>query len=468
MRLEAQPFHTKQIPMQFELSKAFLEEITKAIATERNGHIRQQISDLHPADIAEILENLSLTEAHHVYRLLESESGADVLAELDEDKREKLLSSLTSREIAEEVIEKMDSDDAADVLSELPAVKQAEVMSLLNDEEQAELKDLLAYHENSAGGLMCKELIRVQLNWTVATCIREMRRQSKQVDQVYTIYVVNEANELQGRLSLKKLLFASSGTRTLVQDLYEEKVRYAHVDQSSEEVANMFEKYDLVVLPVVDGSMQLLGRITIDDVVDVIKEEADKDYQMASGISEKVESSDTVWVLSRARLPWLLIGMIGGMLGAKVIAGYEAELIEQATLAFFIPLIMAMGGNVGVQSSAIVVQGLANNSIGFDSLWRRLLKELLVSLLNGSILVGLIFGFISLFFDADYALGFTVSTSLMIIIIFAAVFGTFIPLALHRYKIDPALATGPFITTLNDVLSLAVYFIIGSLVFGMG
>lgn len=452
--------------MQFEITKAFIEQLSEAIASGQDTYIREHLVELHPADIADIFEQISIAEARYVYQFLDDEQAADALLELEDDKREKFLAALSSKEIAEQVIKNIDSDDAADVLGELPERKQEEVISHLKDEAQvSELTDLLAYDEDSAGGLMAKELIKVNVNWTVSTCIREMRRQSEEVDNIYTIYVVDDNDTLLGRLSIKRLLFASSSTRTVIGDLYEPKVRYATEEMDAEEVAGIFEKYDLVVLPVVDGEHKLLGRITVDDIVDVIKEEAEKDYQMASGISENVESSDSIWVLSRARLPWLLIGMVGGMLGAKVIAEYEVELQTNATLAFFIPLIMAMGGNVGVQSSAIVVQGLANNSIQLDSMFKRLLKEFGVAIFNGTVLVSLIFAFIYFFFDSDYMLGLTVGISLYAVIIFAGLFGTFIPLILNRYKIDPALATGPFITTVNDVLGLAIYFIVGSLIY---
>ena len=452
--------------MQFEVTKAFIEQLTEAIAEKRDGYIREQFEELHPADIADIFESLSLSEAKYIFAHLENEQAADTLLELEEDRREKFLKSLTSQEIAEQVIDNIDSDDAADVLGELSEKQKSEVISHIKDTEQrVDIENLLNYDEDTAGGLMAKELVKVNIDWTVATCIREMRRQSDEVDHVYTIYVVNDDDKLLGRLSVRKLLFASSSTRTKVRDLYEENIHFATEHMTDEEVATIFEKYDLIVLPVVDEKHHLLGRITVDDVVDVIKEEAEKDYQLASGISENVESSDSIWAISRARLPWLIIGMVGGLLGAKVIAGYEVELENNAILAFFIPLIMAMGGNVGVQSSAIVVQGLANNTIKFDNIIARLGKEFLVAVFNGTILVMLIFTLIYFFFGHDYMLGFTVGISMYSVIIFAALFGTFIPLALHRYKIDPALATGPFITTVNDALGLAIYFLIGALIY---
>jgi magnesium transporter len=453
--------------MQFDLTKEFVDELKDAIADGRDNFIHEQVGDLHPADIAEILDRVNLQQALYLYAGLEPELGAEAMLELDEDVREKLLSNLSSKQIADDIIDNIDSDDAADVIGELPENKQEEVINAIGDLDHArDIKNLLRYHEDTAGGLMGTEMVRVNTNWTVGQAIREMRRQSEDVDQVYTVYVVDNDQKLLGRLSLKALLFAAQSMQTLVQEIFRTDVRFATTDMTQEEVAQSFQKYDLVVLPVVDAENRLVGRITVDDVVDVMKEEADKDYQMASGIAEDVESSDTVWILSRARLPWLLVGMIGGILGAKVIGLYDVELAQHTIMAFFIPLIAAMGGNVGVQSSAIVVQGLANNSMTADGIGSKLGKEFLVGLLNGIVCSLIIFAYI-FFFENDLTLGITVALSLFSVIIFAAIFGTFIPLTLNRFKIDPALATGPFITTVNDVLGLWIYFLIGKvMIFG--
>jgi magnesium transporter len=311
---------------------------------------------------------------------------------------------------------------------------------------------------------MAKELIKVNQNWTVATCIKEMRRQYDDIENVYTIYVVNDHDTLLGRLSLRKLLFSSQSTRTLIKEIFNhDKLISVQPNEPAEEVANIMEKYDLVVMPVVNEQNRLLGRITFDDVVDVMLDEAEKDYQMASGISEDVESRDSIWTLTRARLPWLLIGLGGGILGAKVISGFNIN--ENIEMALFIPLIAAMGGNVGVQSAAIVVQGLANKSIRHDDIAGRLVKELGVALLNG-IICSVILLLVSAALKYDMWLSITVSIALLAVVIFAALFGTFIPLLLDKYKIDPALATGPFITTANDIFGLIIYFVIGGIVRG--
>lgn len=445
--------------MQFELTKEYLEELNSAINRNDEDTVLALINNLHPADIAEILDEQSLNEAIAFYQFLPKEFAADALIELDEDTRENFLDALSSKEIAVELIDNMDSDDAADVISELSEEKQEEVISHIVDKEHAEdIKDLLLYDDDTAGGLMGKELVKVNINWDITTCIKELRIQAEEIEKVYTVYVVDNDNVLKGRISLKRLLLTPDNKK--VKDIYNSEVISVKAEKQDEEVAQIMDKYDLVVVPVVDDNNHLIGRITIDDVVDVIKEEADKDYQMASGISEKVESSDNVIMLTRARIPWLLIGLVGGILGAKVIGAYESQLQLYPEMAFFIPLIAAMAGNVGVQSSAIVVQGLANNTLGLEGVWNKLFKEFLVALINGIALSVLIFGY-NYFFSDSMNLCFTVSTALFAVIVFAGLFGTLVPLMLNKYKIDPALATGPFITTVNDIFGLFLYFAIG-------
>jgi magnesium transporter len=446
--------------MQFSLSKELLSELREWIADGKDTAIAQATIDAHAADIAELLNELKRDEAVYVYRLLDEEKAADVMLELDEDVREKLLSSLTSREIAEELIENIDSDDAADVIAELPEQKQEEVIALLGDEEQAsDIIDLMTYAEGTAGAIMGTELIRVNQNWTVTQAIREMRKQAEDLDNIYTIYVVDDEEVILGTLSVKYMLFNLSSLRTTIKDLYKQtKVRTVQVDAPLEEVAKVMEKYDLVVLPVVNEDNVLVGRITIDDVVDIIKEEADKDYQMASGISEDVEHSDSVRTLTRARLPWLLICMAGGMISANIIGVFDIS--ENPGMAVFMPLIAAMGGNVGVQSAALVVKALANQSALDETLWQKLWKELRVGLINGLVCSAIILA-VSLLFHMDLTLCITASIALFFVILFASFFGTWIPMTLNRFKIDPALATGPFVTTLNDIFGLIIYFSIG-------
>ena len=445
--------------MKFELTKEFLQEIIDKIDRQEFEFLKTELSEFHNVDIAELIEELDEEYGKILFELFEDETSAEILVELDEESREVVLEDLSSQEIAEDLIENLDSDDAADIIADLPSDKKVEVLSHIEDIEHAsDIVDLLSYPENTAGGLMAKELIKVNEKWAVLRCVREMRKQAEEVDKVYTIYVVDDDDVLLGTLSLKKLLL--SPEKTFIKNIYNEKVFSVKANSDDEEVANIMEKYDLIVLPVVDNLNRLIGRITIDDVVDVMKEEAMEDYNKASGISEQVDASDNIVTLTRARLPWLLIGLMGGIMGAEVIGIFDIE--NNIELAFFTPLIAAMGGNVGVQSAAIIVQGLASNNLGIDSLAQRLIKELGVALLNGIICSGLIMIITSLI-GYPNSISFTVSISLMAVIIFAALFGTFIPLVLDKYKIDPALATGPFITTVNDVLGLFIYFMIGKL-----
>lgn len=446
--------------MQFELTREYIDDLRDAIDHGRDRYIKGLIDDLHPADIAEILDKLRIAEATYVFKLLDAEKSAEVMIELSEEDREKLLSTLTSREIALQVIDHIDSDDAADVLSELPEEKQHEVISHISDEEQRDdIRDLLKYADDTAGGIMAKELVKVKRSWSIARSIREMRKQAEGVDNVYSIYVTDDDEKLVGTLALMNLFFSSSSIKTPISEIYTESpLHYVYPDTPDEECANIMDKYDLVVLPVVDHQHRLLGRITIDDVVDYMKEEAEKDYQLASGISESVESDDSIWKLTRARLPWLIIGLIGGVLVSRVIGVFQGELAKVASLLLFIPLIAAMGGNVGVQSSAIVVQGLANKSVSLDGLFKRLLKELGVACLNG-LLCGAGILLYAIFILDNLALGLTVSVSLFTVINSAALLGTVIPLIMDRMKIDPALATGPFVTTMNDIMGLSIYFL---------
>jgi len=450
--------------MPFELTKQFISEIRQTIDRHDNKVAKELLDSLHAVDIAEIYDELNIEEAKYLYLLLDNEKAADVIAELDEDDKENFLNAIPGKVIAEQFIDKMDSDDAADVIGVLDEEKQEEVLSHIEDEQAVDIVDLLAYDEDSAGGLMAKELIKVNENWTLNTCLIEMRKQVDKIDEVYYVYVIDDDEKLTGTVSLKKMLL--SDNRKKIKEIANTEIISVQTETPSEEVAIIMDKYDLVALPVIDSLGRLLGRITIDDVVDVIKEEAEKDYQMASGISEDIESSDSIWLLTRARIPWLLIGLIGGVLVAKVIGIYEFDLGTYPEMAFFIPLIAAMGGNVGVQSSAIIVQGLANNTLGIGSTYNRLIKELSVASINGITLSALIFIY-NYFTSPEFALTLTVSIALFSVIIFASLFGTFIPLFLDKVKIDPALATGPFITTLNDIMGLFLYLMIGRILYGI-
>ena len=449
--------------MRFELTKEFLDEICEQIAKGNSAYVDQKIIHLHPADIAEIIDELNTEEAKFVFAHLDDDRQGDVLMELEEDVREGFIQTFDSKQIATQ-LENLDSDDAVDILGELSVDRQLEVISEMKEEDAAELVELLNYDENSAGGLMQTEFIKAKIDWPVNRCIIELRKQAEEVEKVFTIYVVDNNDKLVGLLSLKSLLFASP--KTLIKDLFkEENIVSVTTSDKGEEVARIMDKYDLVSIPVVNLQKKLVGRITIDDIVDVIREEADKDFQMASGISENVEASASVWRLSRARLPWLFIGMFGGILGAQVIGNFEIEIGKIPALAFFIPLVAAMGGNVGVQSSAVVVQSLANGTNQFSTILSRVKKEALLGILNG-LICGVVIFLVTWLLETPL-LGLTVSLSLFTVIFFAAILGTLIPLVLNKYGIDPAVATGPFITTMNDVVGLFIYFSMGMLVFGI-
>ncbi|MBR3567059.1 MAG: magnesium transporter [Salinivirgaceae bacterium] len=450
--------------MRFELNKEFVEELQLAIQERSDESIKSMVAELHPADVAEILGELEPDDAHYLFNLLPSELTADAIIELEEDDREELLEDLSGQEIAHAVIDHMDSDDAADIISELPEEKQDEVLSNITDIVQAgDIVDLLKYDPDTAGGLMATELISVNENMTVRNCVEEIRKQAPDVGEFFYVYVIDDQGVLKGVLPLKNLLLANDNqkVKNIVEDIISVKT-----DDDCEDVANIMRKYDMVSMPVVDSIGRLKGRITIDDVVDVIKDEADEDYQIMSGITGDVDSSDSVFKLTKARIPWLLIGMGGGILSSIVVKGFDSHIALHPVMASFIPMIGAMGGNVAIQSSSIIVQGLANNSLGLDSAGKKILKEVLGALLNGTIVATLAFLY-NIFFASDFALSIAVSLSLITVVLFAAIVGTALPLGFNRLKIDPAVATGPFITTINDIMGMAIYFLIGCLCYSM-
>jgi magnesium transporter len=444
----------------FEFSAALLETVESGIKNKNDAALQKQLNALHYADIAEILDELNLDQSTYIIKLLDSETTSDVLSELEEDVLEKVLQNLSVKEIAEEVKE-LDTDDAVDLISELPPERKQRVIAQIDDKALvADINELLEYDENSAGGLMAKELVKVYETWTVAGCLRKIRTQAENVKRVHSIYVVDKADKLIGRLSLKDLLIAKNETK--ISAIYIPKVDAVHVNDDDEDVARLMAKYDLEAVPVVDDEKTLLGRITIDDIVDVIIEEAEKDYQLAAGITQDVDAEDSIFALTRARLPWLFLGLIGGV-GAAIIMGTFDTIIEDFPLILlFTPLIAAMAGNVGVQSSAIIVQGLANDDIK-GSINSRLIKEMLLATLNGIILAVFLFGFMW-FWQQDFQTALAVSVSLVAVIIVAGIVGTFIPLFLHKRGIDPAIATGPFITTSNDIFGILIYFIIAKFI----
>ena len=449
---------------QFKINDELIDRIKKLILSEDKSKVIEKLKDVHYADLAEIFELLEISEVVYIIKIFDKQKSADALAELDEDIREGIIENLSEKEIAEK-IEELDSDDATDIISELTEERQERVFSQIKDSSLAEdIKELLKYGENTAGGLMAKELVKVNENLSISKCLDEIIKQAKNVSRVHSIYVVDSGNKLKGRLSLKDLVTAKARTR--VKDIYIPNVDYVHVNLEGEEVAKVMSKYDLEAIPVVNNRKILLGRITIDDIVDLIKDEADKDYQLAAGISSEVEANDSIFQLTKARLPWLFLGLLGGIGSVFILKDFEQIMNEPnlRNLFFYTPLIAAMAGNVGVQSSAIIVQGLANDLVK-GSLLSRLIKEVGLSLINGLALalILIVFGQIV---NQDLLMSVTIAGSMMGVIVIAALVGTFIPIILDKQGIDPAIATGPFITTANDIFGIFLFFYIAKIALG--
>jgi magnesium transporter len=449
---------------QFKVNDELIDNIKRLITISDKEKLVKNLNDLHYADLAEIFELLEVKEVIFLVKIFDKERIADALAEIDEDLREIILENLSTKEIAEK-IQELDTDDATDVISELSEDIQESVLSQIKDSELTDdIKELLKYKEDTAGGLMAKELVKVSENLSITKCLDEIRKQAKNVSRVHSIYVVDSKNKLKGRLSLKDVVTAKSGSK--VKDIYIPKVDYVTAYQEGEEVAKIMSKYDLEAIPVTNKRKTLLGRITIDDIVDLIKDEADKDYQLAAGISSEVEANDSIFQLSKARLPWLFLGLLGGLGSVFILKDFEQIMSEPdlRNLFFYTPLIAAMAGNVGVQSSAIIVQGLANDLVK-GSLLSRLLKEVSLSLINGLVLaiILIIFGQIV---NQDLFMSLTIAGSMMGVIIIAALVGTFVPIILDKQGIDPAIATGPFITTANDIFGIFLFFYIAKISLG--
>ncbi|MDO4224672.1 MAG: magnesium transporter [Bergeyella zoohelcum] len=438
------------------------EQLKNAIVNRSINEIIPLLTDMEAVDIALLFEELEIDDQKFLYDLMSNEQSAEMLLEIDEDERKKFLSQLSSKEIAEEIINEIDSDDAADIIAELPEKQQDEIIRSIDDEEHAQnIVDLLRYDEDTAGGLMATELVMVNKNLSIISAVKEMRKQAEEMDEVYSIYVVDDSEKLLGILSLKKLLTTASSTR--VEDVFNAKIRSVKDSDEAEEVARMMQKYDLFEVPVVDSLGKLVGRITIDDVMDFVKEETEKDYQLASGISLDIDHTDNIFNMTKARLPWLFIGMVGGLIGSRVLQGNQDALEKIPALMFFVPLIAATAGNIGTQAAAIIVQGLANDTLGKDT-FKTLVKEVSVSAVSGAILSLIILTFNLLINHHDLSVSITISMSLFSVIVVAAVVGTAVPILLNKNKIDPAIATGPFITTSNDILGVLIYFFIAKMI----
>lgn len=441
--------------VEFELNKEFRDRFQQALDVRDSDFIRTSLEEINPADITALLYEFNGEESKYVLDLLTVEVRSKIINDLDTDTRKSFLTHYTATEITE-VVNHLDSDDAADILNELPIKTSEEIIASLDPDLKSQVIDLLRYDENVAGGLMAKELIKARADWNVVQCVEEIRKQAENVTKFYTVYVVDDADRLLGKVSLQKLILTES--RTIVKDLLDEDVVSVETYMEDREVAEIMSKYDLESVPVVNSQGQLVGRITIDDVVDVITEQAEEDRQLMSGITEDVEEDDSVWRNTRARLPWLLIGILGGLISARFMGFFEREIAQITAIAFFVPLIQATGGNVGIQTSSLIVQSLMKPGFVDDGLWKRLLKVFSVALLNGFFLGLIVFGVNRIVFGND-PLNLVVSLALFFVVVFASFVGTITPIILNRFGFNPALASGPFITTTNDLLGLGVYFL---------
>lgn len=431
-------------------------KVTELIADKKSDELKELLSGLHPADIAELCNELDAEEARFIYLLLDNEKAADVLIEMDEDARKEFLDILPSETIAKRFVDYMDSDDAVDIIREMDEDKQEEILSHIEDIEQAgDIVDLLKYDEDTAGGLMGTEMVIVNENWSMPECLREMRLQAEDMDEIYYVYVVDDDERLRGVFPLKKMVTSPSVSK--VKHVMKKDPISVRVDTPIEEVVQIIEKYNLVAVPVVDSIGRLVGRITVDDVMDEVREQAERDYQLASGLSKDVESDDSVLRQTTARLPWLLIGMFGGIANSMILGNFDTTFAAHPEMALYIPLIGGTGGNVGTQSSALVVQGLANNSLDSDNTWKQILKESVVALINATIISMLVYVYNFIRFGPAATVCYSVSISLFAVVMFASIFGTLVPMTLEKLKVDPAIATGPFISITNDIIGMLIY-----------
>jgi magnesium transporter len=443
----------------FELTNEFLDSIKVAISNKSEAFIHEELSELYPADIASILYELSGEDAHFILQFLPTEKGADVLSSIDTDDRKRFVKEQFTVEEIAKYVNLFDSDDAVDLLNEQSIEVCERVIALLDDRDHARfILDLLHYPEDVAGGLMQKELIKVTDNQNVSECIEEIRNQLESVDKVYAVYVVDEDNKLKGIVSLKDIVLARKNTK--IANLVNEDIISVDTTKAGEEVAELMQRYDLEALPVVNTIGRLMGRITIDDVVDFITEKAEEDFQAVTGITGEVEEDDTVWKLAKSRLPWLIVGVMGSLLAATVIKGFESQLARITALALFIPIMGSTGGNVGIQTSSLIVQSLAEKSALSLSLVERLFKIAKVALLNGLVISILASAY--LYFMGETELLMVVCLALLAVVFLASFMGTVTPLLLDKIGINPAVASGPFITTANDLVGIGTYFLIAN------
>ena len=439
-----------------EIDEEYIDKVKSFIEQKDAENVKALLIDLHPADIAELCNDLAPEEARFVYRLLDNETAADVLVEMDEDVRKEFLELLPSETIAKRFVDYMDTDDAVDLMRELDEDKQEEILSHIEDIEQAgDIVDLLKYDEDTAGGLMGTEMVTVNENWSMPECLKEMRLQAEQLDEIYYVYVIDDDERLQGVFPLKKMITSPSVSK--VKHVMRKDPISVHVDTPTDEVVQIIEKYDLVAVPVVDSIGRLVGQITVDDVMDEVREQSERDYQLASGLSQDVETDDNVMRQTSARLPWLLIGMLGGIGNSMILGNFDATFAAHPEMALYIPLIGGTGGNVGTQSSAIIVQGLANSSLDAKDTFKQIAKESVVAAINATIISLLVYIYNFVRFGGTATVTYSVSISLFAVVMFASIFGTLVPMTLEKLKVDPAIATGPFISITNDIIGMMMY-----------
>ncbi len=440
---------------EFELTKEFRDRFQQALDEHDGDFVYTSLEEVNPVDITSLLYEFSSEESKYVLDLLSLQVQSQIIKDMDSDARKNFLSIYSSEELTA-IVNLLDSDDAADILNELPIKTSEEIIANLDSDLKLQVIDLLRYDENVAGGLMAKELIKAHWNWTVVECIEEIRKQAESVTKLYAVWVVDENERLLGRVALQELILSDS--KTLIKDIYDDDIVSVETYMEDREVAEIMRKYDLESVPVVNVQGQLVGRITIDDVVDVISEQAEEERQLMSGITEDVEEDDSLWKNVRARLPWLLIGIFGGMLSARFMGFFEHELAKVTAIAFFVPLIQATGGNVGIQSSGLVVQSLVSPGYVEEGIGKRLVKVFSVALLNGLLLSLIVLGSTYLLFS-NHQLSLIVSFALFCVVLFSSFVGTITPMIINRLGFNPALASGPFITTTSDLLGLTIYFL---------
>lgn len=439
-----------------EFTPDYIQHIKSIVQTQDKELAKHELEDLHPADVAELFQELEIEEAEFLIGLLDADVAADVLMEMDEEDRKEYLASLSKETIATQFLEHLDTDDAVDLIQELDEKDREEVLSHINDVEQAgDIIDLLKYDDDTAGGLMGTEMIIVNENWSMPECVKQMRAQAEDMDEIYNVYVVDDDNRLKGVFPLKKMITHPSVSK--IKHVMQDDPISVKTDTPIADVALDFEKYDLVAMPVVDSIGRLVGRITVDDIMDSVREQSERDYQLASGLSGDIDVDDSIFAQVKARIPWLLIGIFSGIVASMILSGFENQLAAVTALALFIPIIGGTGGNVGVQSSAIVVQGLANGSLDIKEFASQLGKEVLIGLLNACILAGVVLIYNLIMLPDNLAVTLAVAVSLFAVVMFATLLGTIVPLTLEKLHINPALATGPFIQISNDIVGLIIY-----------